>query len=131
MIFTIAIYLITISYIKYTEVYCPQCRKITEGDILKYSSYVALAITAILLVTGRGYKLPPILLAIIAIIHAIRIYTLYRFTTKLEDHNCDQCSTHWQREFLQLYSMFVVLFMLAGVLYFSYETIKTYGESGL
>ena len=129
MIFTIVIYLITISYISFTEKYCPQCRKITEGDILKYTSYAALVITSILIATGRDYNLSPILLAIIAIIHAIRIYTLYRFTTKLEDHNCDQCSTHWQREFLQLYSIFVVLFMLVAVIYFSYQTIKTYGES--
>jgi hypothetical protein len=48
-------------------------------------------------------------LLILLVINVANIIYLYRFIGKMNESNCEQCSSEWRRTFLYYYSTFVLI----------------------
>lgn len=112
-VINVIILAIILSYIAAMKMKCGYCTNIPEtGYVTTLSTIILVQVLLFALFPKQTHSFMASnkwFLLILLVINVANIIYLYRFIGKMNESQCDQCSSEWRRTFLYYYSTFVLI----------------------
>lgn len=112
-VINVIILAIILSYIAAMKIKCGYCTNIPEtGYVTTLSTIILVQVLLFALFPKQTHSFMASnkwFLLILLVINVANIIYLYRFIGKMNESQCDQCSSEWRRTFLYYYSTFVLI----------------------
>jgi hypothetical protein len=112
-VINVIILAIILSYIAAMKMKCGYCTNIPEtGYVTTLSTIILVQVLLFALFPKQTHSFMASnkwFLLILLVINVANIIYLYRFIGKMNESNCEQCSSEWRRTFLYYYSTFVLI----------------------
>jgi len=112
-VINVIILAIILSYIAAMKMKCGYCTNIPEtGYVTTLSTIILVQVLLFAIFPKQTHSFMMSnkwFLLILLVINVANIIYLYRFIGKMNESNCEQCSSEWRRTFLYYYSTFVLI----------------------
>ena len=112
-VINVIILAIILSYIAAMKIKCGYCTDIPETTyVTTLSTIILVQVLLFALFPKQTHSFMASnkwFLLILLVINVANIIYLYRFIGKMNESQCDQCSSEWRRTFLYYYSTFVLI----------------------
>ena len=112
-VINVIILAIILSYIAAMKMKCGYCTDIPETTyVTTLSTIILVQVLLFALFPKQTHSFMASnkwFLLILLVINVANIIYLYRFIGKMNESNCEQCSSEWRRTFLYYYSTFVLI----------------------
>jgi hypothetical protein len=112
-VINVIILAIILSYIAAMKMKCGYCTDIPEtGYVTTLSTIILVQVLLFAIFPKQTHSFMMSnkwFLLILLVINVANIIYLYRFIGKMNESQCDQCSSEWRRTFLYYYSTFVLI----------------------
>ena len=112
-VINVIILAIILSYIAAMKIKCGYCTNIPEtGYVTTLSTIILVQVLLFALFPNQAHSFMVAnkwVLLVLLVINVANIIYLYRFIGKMNESQCEQCSSEWRRTFLYYYSTFVLI----------------------
>ena len=112
-VINVIILAIILSYIAAMKMKCGYCTDIPETTyVTTLSTIILVQVLLFALFPNQAHSFMisnKWVLLILLVINVANIIYLYRFIGKMNESQCEQCSSEWRRTFLYYYSTFVLI----------------------